>query len=196
MLQLQLQWTRVWLKSLWTHLVVMHATPWFSICIKKKQFQKNMIHYGETLFVNLAKVGIGQLCHKQWSNVWKRQHVATDCIPWQVMVYQRQVRSGVWPPVPWGTAACGLLALLVMGAGVLRVLGMVWNRFASLIKELKLWLSQAMLVLKQISSLGDFHFAAWRGGCEFLTWPKSLAPPRKNPCRCLFSKWILMESLA
>ena len=39
-----------------------------------------------------------------------------------LMVYQRQVRSGVWPPVPWGTAACGLLALLVMGAGVLGIM--------------------------------------------------------------------------
>ena len=32
---------------------------------QKKQHQKNMIHHGETLFVNFAKVGIGQLCHKQ-----------------------------------------------------------------------------------------------------------------------------------
>lgn len=194
MVQLSLQWTRVWLKSLWTHLVVMHATPWFSNLHQKKQHQKNMIHHGETLFVNLAKVWIGQLCHKQC--VKKARGNGLYTLTGDLMVYQRQVRSGVWPPVPWGTAACGLLALLVMGAGVLRVLGMVWNRFASLIKELKLWLSQAMLVLKQISSLGEFHFAAWRGGCEFLTWPKSLALPHKNLCRCLFSKWILMESLA
>eukprot|EP00434_Breviolum_minutum_P031622 symbB.v1.2.027958.t1/scaffold2908.1/size67487/1 len=53
------------------------------------------------------------------------------------MVYQRQVRSGVWPPVPWGTAACGLLALLVMGA-------ISWRFCGAGVRLTEPWLSAQM----------------------------------------------------